>query len=158
VNGTWQGAPVLAAAAPGRYLVAMVHRAASVMNRTMCFVVVAVALAGCAKAPPTAASVCAKLEAEGVATGCKPGTPAAMGARAAELVTFDLAGVPARTGQVMSFADAEAYTATVQGFDAAAAFAGPHRYGNDQARILVALHSAAPPTLGAKAQSVVDGL
>ena len=127
------------------------------MNRTLWILVVA-ALAGCSKPTPTAASVCAKLEAEGVAAGCKPGTPAAMAAGAAELVTFDLVNLPAKTGQVMSFADAAAYTATVQGFTAAAAFAGPHRYGNEKARILVVLHASAPPSLGANAQRLVNGL
>lgn len=116
-------------------------------------------LAGCAT-KPSAADVCKKLEGAGVAAAgsCKQDKPIALAARAKEKFVFDLAGVPGKTGQVLSHASAEDYKATVDGFTAAAALAGPHRYGSEKALVFVQLNDKASLDVGNKAKGVVDAL
>jgi hypothetical protein len=115
-----------------------------------------VAVVGC-KAGPSAAEVCSRLEAQGVATGCKAEAPAGLGAAAAERVTFSLPG-KAVGGQVLKFSAASDYDATVKAFDAAAALAGRHRYGSEGAKVFVQLNAETPAELGDKARAVVAGL
>ena len=119
--------------------------------------VLAALVAGCSS-PPSAATVCQKLAAAGVAANCRPSAPGGLGAAASERQEFDLPDVAGKTGQVLRFADAAGYDATVKAFDAAAVLAGPHRYGSAKARVYVQLNSGAAADVGAKARAVVDSL
>lgn len=125
----------------------------------MKLVISAVLLSGCA-AKPAASDVCKQIEGAGVAKPgtCKAETPAVMAARAKEKIAFDLAAVPGKTGQVLSFAKAEDYTATVKAFEAAAMLAGPHRYGSEKALIFVQLNDGASVDVGNKVKGLVAGL
>jgi hypothetical protein len=127
------------------------------MRPTM--LIAAVLLSAC-QPKPSASDVCKKLEAAGVATAgsCKQDKPLALAARAKEKYVFDLASVPGKTGQVLTHASAEDYKATVDGFTAAAALAGPHRYGSEKALVFVQLNDKASLDVGNKAKAVVDGL
>lgn len=106
----------------------------------------------------TAASTCAKLEAAGVAKNCQPKPPGGLGAAAKEAVDFELPSVPGKGGQALAFESEDAYKGAVKTFEAASFLAGPHRYGNDKARIFVQLTESTPADVGAKAKAVVDGL
>ncbi|XXX79181.1 hypothetical protein WMF30_10445 [Sorangium sp. So ce134] len=114
-------------------------------------------LSGCS-AKPAAADVCAKLEAAGIAKNCRESKPLALTARAAQKYDFDLVEVPGKTGQVLTFAADEDYSATVEAFKAMAMLAGPHRYGNQKARVFLQMNDGASLDTGKKAQGVVDGL
>lgn len=120
-------------------------------------VVVGAALMGCAK-KPTAMQTCQKLEAAGVASNCRAATPAGLAGAAAEKVDFDLVSVPGKTGQALRFDNEESYTKTVSAFTAAAALAGPHRYGSAKALVFVQLNDGAKPEVGTTAKGVVEGL
>lgn len=111
----------------------------------------------CAKTP-TAADVCKKLESDGIAKACKPDKPAMISGRAKEKYAFDLASVPGKTGQVLSFDRDDDFTATETAFREAGMLAGPHRYGNAKARIFVQLNDQASPEVGQKTKAVVNGL
>src|SRR4051812_35691679 len=95
-------------------------------------IVLAVALAllsvSCAR-QPTAAEVCAKLEAAGIARGCHEVKPAGISAGARERVDFDLVSVPGKGGAAMIFEKAEGYEAALKAYEATAVLGGPH-YGN----------------------------
>lgn len=116
----------------------------------------AMLLLGCGK--PSAMDVCKKLEAAGVAANCRVDQPNGLGAGAAEKVAFDLPSVPTKGGAVMRFEREEVYTSTESAFTAAAALAGPHRYGSKKALIFVQMNDKAPADVGQKAKAVVDGL
>lgn len=112
---------------------------------------------GCSK-KPDALTVCQQLEAGGVATNCRKGTPEGLGIAAIEKAEFDLPSVPAKGGMVLRFEDDEKYDKTVSAFSGAAVLAGPHRYGSRTTRIFVQMNSGAPAEVGAKAKAVVDAL
>jgi hypothetical protein len=63
------------------------------------FFVVVVGLVAC-KSSPAASAVCAKLEADGVAQGCKAEPPGGIGAAASERFTFTVPGRPGRAAPV----------------------------------------------------------
>ena len=126
--------------------------------RTM-LIATALLLAACNKAQVTALEVCAKLTAQGVASGCKDGGPSeGIAAAASERAVFDLPSVPGETGQVLRFGKSSDYDATLKAFDAMAALAGRHRYGSERALIFVQLNSKASTEVGAKASAVVGAL
>lgn len=112
---------------------------------------------GCSKAV-TAADACKKLEAAGVAANCHEEKPEMFAARAKQKYAFDLPSVPGKTGQVLSFADSDAYSATAKAFESAAMLAGPHRYGSEKALIFVQMNTGASLDTGKKAKAVVDAL
>jgi hypothetical protein len=115
-------------------------------------------MAACSK-PPSAAAVCEKLVAAGVATNCKQGELGeGLVSAASDRAVFDLPSVPGETGQVVCFDKSADYDATVKAFDAMAALAGRHRYGSPSARVFVQLNSQAPAETGTKAEAVVEGL
>jgi len=107
---------------------------------------------------PTAAGVCGKLVAAGVAANCKSGTPGGLGAAASEQAVFDLPSVPGETGQVLRFDKSSDFEATTKAYDAVAVLAGRHRYGSSAALIFVQLNSGASTDIGAKAEAVVNAL
>lgn len=113
---------------------------------------------GTSTAKPTAAEVCAKLEAAGIAKGCVEEKPTVINARASKMVAFDLVGTPGKRGHVLSFAAVDDYAATVEAYKAAAMLAGPHRYGSEKALIFVQFNDGASLDTGARAKSLVDGL
>jgi hypothetical protein len=121
------------------------------------FVILLFGLVGCTS-KPSAADVCKRLEAAGVAKGCREEKPEVMTARAKVKYGFDLPSVPGKTGQVLTFADAEAYTATVQDFEKVAPLAGPHRFGSEKALVFVQLNSGASLETGKTARGIVEGL
>jgi hypothetical protein len=112
---------------------------------------------GCSK-PPSAMGACQKLQSEGVASGCREDKPGGPGAAATEEVVFDLPSLPGKTGQVMLFPTDEAYNAAVKAFEAAAFFAGPHRYGSAKTHIFVQMDPRASLEVGKKAKAVIEGL
>lgn len=116
-----------------------------------------IVIVGCS-AKPSAVEVCGKLEAAGVARGCRADAPGGIGAAARDRAVFDLPSPAGATGQVLTFGKASDYTATVQAFDAAAVLAGRHRYGSESARVFVQMNAEASEELGAKARAVVSGL
>lgn len=113
--------------------------------------------AGCAKTP-SAADVCAKLVADGIASNCKEAKPVMISARAKTRVDFDLVHNAGKGGSVLDFAAADDYDATEKAYAAAAMLAGPHRYGNAKARVFVQMASEASLDDGKKAKAVVDAL
>ena len=125
--------------------------------RTVVVVLAAILVTGCAK-KPTAMAVCAQLVDAGIASGCKEEKPGGMGAAAIERATFDLPSVKGKTGQVLRFEKAEYYTNTVDGFQRAATFAGPHRYGSEKALIFVQMNDGASLDVGKKTKAIVDAL
>jgi hypothetical protein len=116
-----------------------------------------VTVTGCSKRP-SAADVCKKLEASGVAASCRTDSPNGLGAAASEKVSFDLPSVPGKTGAVFGFASADSYKSTTGAFEGAAMLAGPHRYGSEKALIFVQMNSGATPDVGGKAKAVVEAL
>ena len=127
------------------------------MRRIMLILVSLTAAVACGK-QPTGLEVCHKLEAAGVAAGCKTEQASGLGAAAAEKAAFDLPSVPGKTGQVLRFEKDEQYEATVNAFSGAAVLAGPHRYGSPKTRIFVQLNDKASGEVGARAKAVVDAL
>lgn len=126
-------------------------------TREMLLVVAVLTLFGCSS-HPSAAAVCKKLEAVGIAKSCKASAPAAINARASEEAVFDLVGVSGKTGHVLAFAKQDDFDATVKAYEAAAFLAGSHRYGSQRALVFVQLNSDADVETGRKAKAVVDGL
>jgi hypothetical protein len=125
------------------------------MKAIMCAVFVAVV--GCTP-KPEASAVCKQVEAAGIGTGCKEDKPHMLSGRAKAKWTFDLVNVAGKTGQVLSFADAEAHQATVKAFEAAGMLAGPHRYGSEKALIFVQMNDGASLDDGKKVKALVDAL
>lgn len=115
------------------------------------------ALGACSKSP-SALDVCHKLEAAGVAAGCKTEAATGLGVAAAEKAAFDLPSVPGKTGQVLRFEKDEQYQGTVDSFAKLGGLAGPHRYGSPKTRIFVQMNDGASAEVGAKAKSVVEAL
>ncbi len=109
-------------------------------------------------AKPSAASVCEKLTAAGVAENCHTEAPGGIGASATEKFAFDIPKSSGKTGQVLKFDGEAAYAATVKTFDGMAGLVGPHRYGSEKALIFVQLNNETPAELGANARTVVAGL
>lgn len=107
---------------------------------------------------PAAKDVCARLESEHLASGCHEALPKGLGARASALWDFDVPGTPGATGGVYTFATADDYKATVEGFAAAAILAGPHRYGSERARVFVQVSDKAPLDYGKKLKATIEGL
>lgn len=114
-------------------------------------------VAACSK-PPTATGVCKQLETAGVAAGCHTAQAGGLGGAASEYVEFELPSVPGHGGAVYRFQTDADYTTTTDGFQRAAALAGPHRYGNAKARTFVQMNSGASSEVGAKVKAVVDSL
>ncbi|WP_441288470.1 hypothetical protein ACSRUE_42035 [Sorangium sp. KYC3313] len=127
------------------------------LTRTASLLVFCLAIAGCSQ-KPAAAEVCSKLEAAGIAKNCREAKPLALTARAAQKYDFDLVEVPGKTGQVLTFAADDDYSATVEAFKAMAMLAGPHRYGNQKARVFLQMNDGASLDTGKKAQGVIEGL
>lgn len=117
----------------------------------------AVAAASCTK-PPTAQEVCGTLESAGVAKGCHEVKAEVINARARTKYDFDLAHVPGQKGAVLDFEKAEDYEATVKMYEAAAFFAGPHRYGNPKARVFVQMNTNASIEEGKQVKALIEGL
>lgn len=115
------------------------------------------ALAGCSK-NVSALDACKKLEADGIASGCKESAPGGLGAAAVERAEFSLPSVPDKGGQVLKFENEGAYTRTVGAFEEAAVLAGPHRYGSKSRLIFVQMNEGASLEVGRKAKGVVDAL
>jgi hypothetical protein len=113
--------------------------------------------ASCAR-QPSAAEVCAKLEAAGIARGCHEVKPGGISAGARERVDFDLVSVPGKGAGVMSYDSPEAYEACVKAHEAAAIIVGPHRYGSAKARIFVQMNEGASLEVGKKTRAIVEGL
>jgi len=108
-----------------------------------------VALGGCKKEPPpTALSVCAQLEAAGVATNCRDKAPKGLGADALEAADFDLKSPEGKTGQVLSFRNQEDLDDTVKDFKKMKVLAGRHRYKAKSALIFVQLNEGASTSAG----------
>jgi len=126
--------------------------------RNFLLVASAIALTACHSATPTPADVCAKLATAGVATNCHRYTPQRINARASDAYEFDLPSVPGHGGVVLTFAKDDDYTATVATYESMAMLTGPHRYGNQKARIFVQFNEEAPPDVGDKAKAIVAGL
>lgn len=114
-------------------------------------------LAGCAP-KPTAEAVCHQLEAAGQAKGCHQDKPEVFAARAKTKWVFDLPRVAGKTGQVLDFANADDYQATVDAFTKAAMLAGPHRYGSSKALVFVQMNTGASLDDGNKVKGIVDAL
>lgn len=117
----------------------------------------AVLVAGCSKSP-AAREICSKLEAAGLGRGCHEVKPEKLSARAAERYDFDLASLPGKGAAVMSFAKDDDYEATVKAYEAAAMFAGPHRYGSPRARIFVQANDGLSLEDGKKLKTFVESL
>lgn len=112
----------------------------------------------CGGSGPTAADVCKKVEASGIAKGCREDKPGGLGAASDSTWVADLVEVPGKTVQVMHFPNADTYAATVKSFEGAAVLAGPHRYGNEKGRIFVQANSGLSLEGGKKLKGVVDAL
>lgn len=123
--------------------------------RTLLFVTVLIA--GC-NHHVSALDACHKLEAAGVAKGCKESKPGGLGAAASEQAVFDLVNVPEKTGQVLMFETQSGYDQVVKQYEEAAMLAGPHRYGSSKARIFVQMNEGASLEDGKKAKAIVEGL
>lgn len=119
---------------------------------------VLVMLLGCGSSGPSAMEVCKQLEAADLGDGCTSKESGGLGAAAAETVAIDIPEPKGKTCQVMRFADAKSYEATVEAFEGARGLAGPHRYGSSKARIFVQCNSEMPKAAGAKVESIVDAL
>jgi hypothetical protein len=128
-------------------------------SSVLALILTGLAVGGCG-AKPNPVDVCKSLEAAGVAKAgtCKEDKPGMISARAQEMQSFELANVPGEGGQVLSFANADAYTATTTAFEKAAMLAGPHRYGSAKALIFVQMNAGASLEDGKKAKAVVDAL
>lgn len=118
---------------------------------------ISTAAVGCSKSP-SAMSVCQQLEAGGVASNCRMGTPEGLNLAATEKADFDLPSAPGHMGSVLRFDKDETYDKTVAAYSSAAMLAGPHRYGSRATRIFVQMNSGAPENVGAKAKAIVDAL
>ena len=118
---------------------------------------ISAAVLGCTKTP-TAQEACGQLEAAGVAKGCHEVKPEALSARSSARVDFDLVHVPGKGGAVMFFAKEDDFEATVKMYEAAAMFAGPHRYGNPKARIFVQMNTDASLEEGKQVKALIEGL
>lgn len=127
-----------------------------IRNLAVLLIISAAAL-GCAKAP-TAQDACSKLEAAGVAKGCREVKAEVINARAKTKYDFDLVHVPGKKGAVLDFAKDEDYEATVKAYEAAAMFAGPHRYGNPKALIFVQMNTDATLEEGKQVKALIDRL
>lgn len=112
---------------------------------------------GCSK-QPTARDICSALETSGFAKGCREVKPEKLSARAAERYDFDLVSVPGKGAAVMSFAKDDDYEATVKMYEAAALFAGPHRYGSPKALVFVQASEELPLEEGKNLKALVEGL
>lgn len=121
------------------------------------FAVWIVLVAACSP-KPTAADVCKKIEASGLASGCKEEKPGGLGASATERYVFDLPSVPGKGGQVLRFDREDAYTSTETSFTSAAALTGPHRYGSKKALVFVQANDGLSLEDGKKLKAIVDGL
>ncbi|MFO0590324.1 MAG: hypothetical protein U0441_22470 [Polyangiaceae bacterium] len=118
---------------------------------------ICVLAAGCGTTP-AAQDVCAKLEAAGVARGCHEVKAEVINARARTKYDFDLVHVPGEGGAVLDFAKDDDYETTVKMYEAAAMFAGPHRYGNAKARVFVQMNAGASLEEGKQVKALVEGL
>ncbi len=127
------------------------------MQKLIVLTIAVMCLAACSK-KPSALETCQKLEAAGIAAGCKADQPAGLGAGAKEKVAFDLPSVAGKTGAVFTFGDDAAFDATVGAFEKAAILAGPHRYGSKKALTFVQINNGLAAADGAKAKGVVDAL
>jgi hypothetical protein len=122
------------------------HPRGSMHTKLMTIALASIIVLSACSSKPTAASVCTKLEAAGVAKNCRPEVPKVINARASEEAVFDLPAPAGKTGHVLAFAKAEDYAATVKAYEAAALLAGSHRYGSEKALIFVQLNSDASST------------
>lgn len=122
------------------------------------FLLFALLASACSKTTPSTATVCGKLVAAGVAANCHPQTPKVINALAREQTEFDLPSVPGHGGAVLGFDKDSDYDGTVKAYEAAAALAGPYRFGNATARVFVQMNDGASPDIGEKARAVVAGL
>jgi hypothetical protein len=118
--------------------------------------VVTILIFGCA-AKPTASTVCKKIEAAGIGSGCSQVKPEVINARAKTKFDFDLVRVPGEKGAVLDFTSDDDYLATVNAYATAAMLAGPHRYGNASTRIFVQLNTGASLEEGNLVKAIVDG-
>jgi hypothetical protein len=119
------------------------------------FAVWIVLVAACSP-KPTAADVCKKIEASGLASGCKEEKPGGLGASATERYVFDLPSVPGKGGQVLRFDREESFSSSA--FTNAAALTGPHRYGSKKALVFVQANDGLSLEDGKKLKAIVDGL
>ncbi len=117
-----------------------------------------VLLVGCGGGGVTAEAACKKIEAAGIAKGCKEVKPEGLNARAASKWDGELVAVPGKMVGAMSFTDDEGFQATTKAFEGAAMLAGPHRYGNAKARIFVQANSGLSLEEGKKLKALVEGL
>lgn len=126
------------------------------MTKTM--VLALTLLAGCGGGGPTAEAVCKKIEAAGLATGCKETKPGGLGATSDSTWVADLPSVPGKTVQVMHLPSDDTFNQTTKGYEGAAVLAGPHRYGNAGKRIFVQANKDLSLEDGKKLKALVDGL
>lgn len=137
------------------------HAMKEIMNThsTLPFVALMATLTvgGCSK-QPTARDICSKLETAGFGKACREVKPEKLSARAAERYDFDLVSVPGKGAAVMSFAKEDDYEATVKMYEAAALFAGPHRYGSPKALVFVQASNELSLEDGKKLKAFVEGL
>jgi len=106
----------------------------------------------------TPESVCAQIEDAGIGENCAPGDPGGLAVAATEKYDFDLPSVPGERGTVMIFDNADQYRKTVKSYADAAILAGPHRYGSDNALILVQINEGLSSSDGQKVKDIVDSL
>lgn len=109
-----------------------------------------------ASAENAAQRVCVQIEKAGVGTNCVRGEATGLQLAATAVYDFDLPSVPGEGGAVMAFDDAALYRKTVQSYEAAAALAGPHRYGSEPALIFVQINEGLSSSDGRKVQQIVE--
>lgn len=123
----------------------------------LCLTIASCGVVSCGNAM-SAKDACEKLTKAGFGSNCTKDEPGGVGAAAWENYAFDLTEPKGESCQVLSFKKREDYDATVKAFDAAAALAGPHRYGNPGKLIFVQCNEKMPRDKGAELEKTVSAL
>lgn len=107
---------------------------------------------------PAAMDVCKKLEAAGVATGCKEAKATGINATAQQVTEFEVTGLAGQKGFVLAFDQQAAYDNTVRSYSELGSRNADHRAGNRQRLVFVTLPAEAPAELGERAEKLVSEL
>lgn len=107
---------------------------------------------------PAAMDVCRKLEAAGVASGCKETAPTGVYSAAKQVAEFEVAGLTGLKGRALTFAQSATYDNTVRSYTELGSRSADHRAGNRKRLVFVTLPEQALAEIAEKAEKVLNEL
>jgi len=128
------------------------------MNETWMVGIGAALLCVACSSHPSAMDVCRKLEAAGVASGCKEGNATGVYSAAKQVAEFEVVGLTGLKGFALTFAQSATYDNTVRSYTELGSRSADHRAGNRKRLVFVTLPEQASADLSEKAEKVVGEL